>query len=204
MALKRFKSENGSSGQAGIVTTLSERAKLFIFAYSPTIRSLITWSDNALDILGVKDVDIARDGNLFLRHVHPDDRFLLMTDLETALKGEKDYRATYRWIRPDNNEVRWLHCRAGMVKRPEGNVFEGILLDLSEEFTGEVSRIAGPDSVQTILSAFPALVFTVDRDKRLLRINRKKDEQQFNFGDTGFRFEQFRIGRPILSAFSDD
>lgn len=186
-----------------LIDSLTDRADVFIFGYSPKLKSLLTWSKNAEQVLGVKDVAIARDGNLFLRHVHPDDRFLLMTDLEQALKGKSPYRATYRWIRPDNNEVRWLHCRAGISGSGDARIFDGMIVDLSNEFTGSVGKIAGPDSVATVLAAFPTTVFTVDSDLRLLRINRPRDEFPFNFGDPTFRLEAFRIGRPILSCFGD-
>ena len=142
-----------------------------------------------------------RDGNLFLRHVHPDDRFLLLTDLESALKGMEGYRATYRWIRPDNNEVRWLHCRATLNR--EAHLFEGMMIDLSDEFTGTVGAVAGPDSVSHVLSAFPALVFTLDADKRLVRTNRSRHLESFNFGDQKFNTRRFRIGRPWLDAFGN-
>ncbi|RMD86281.1 MAG: PAS domain-containing protein, partial [Candidatus Dadabacteria bacterium] len=188
---------------ADIIDALVTRSSIFIFSYSPSYKTLIAWSENAEQVLGVKDIEIARDGNLFMRHVHPDDRYLLLTDLEEALKGKSPYRATYRWIRPDTDETRWLHCRAGLRKVNGEELFEGIIIDLSDEFTGETSFIAGPDSVQSVISAFPALVFTVDRDKRLLRINRKPGKLTFNFGDEGFKFSLLKIGRPLLDCFSD-
>lgn len=187
-----------------LISSLTDQAHVFIFAYAPRRKTLLAWSRNAKEVLGVKDVAIARDGNLFLRHVHPDDRFLLFTDLEAALRGQGPYRATYRWIRPDTNEVRWLHCRAGLSERDGEAVFEGIIVDLSSEFTGAVGMIAGPDSVGAIFAAFPTTVFTTDRDLRLLRINRSGEGGPgFNFGDPGFRPELFTVGRPILDAFAD-
>ncbi|MCO6431631.1 MAG: response regulator [Deltaproteobacteria bacterium] len=192
----------GGSGGA-LVQSLTSTAKLFIFAYSPRARSLITWSDNAPSILGVKDTTIARDANLFLRHVHDDDRFLLLTDLEEALKGGREYRATYRWIRPDNNELRWLHCRAAITQRDEESLFEGIILDLTDEFTGEIAHIAGPDSIATLMAAFPTMVFTLDRDMRILRLNCPDNMREFTFGDQQFHRENFKIGRTFLDCFKD-
>lgn len=186
-----------------LMEALSSESEIFIFAYSPQQKCLTAWSKNSERILGVKDVSIARDGNLFLRHVHPDDRFLLLTDLETALQGSAPYRATYRWVRPDNNEVRWLHCRASLQNRGELALFEGMIIDLSSEFTGSVGRMAGPDCVETVLAAFPTIVFTVDADLRLLRINRPRHGVPFNFGDPHFRPELFKIGRPLLACFEN-
>ena len=192
-----------SWGGSNVIRTLTESAGIFVFSYSPTHKSLVTWSSNAPAVLGTKDANIARDANLFLRHVHPDDRFLLMTDLEHALKGDGDYRATYRWIRPDNNEVRWLHCRGALVKYDSEELFEGIVIDMSDEFTGSVGKLAGPDSVTTILAALPVMVFTLDRDLRLLRINRPPEYPAFDFGDPEFKVELFRIGHPLMECFSD-
>lgn len=207
MSLKNFDpAGSGETVQVSgghLIDTLTSRARIFLFSYSIKYKSVISWSDNSAEVLGVKDFAIARDGNLFLRHVHPDDRYLLMTDLEQALNQKKEYRATYRWIRPDNNEVRWLHCRAGSSSHEGDILFEGMIIDLSNEFTGEVSQLAGPDSVGAILAAFPAMVFTIDRDMRLLRINRSRFKEGFDFGDPNFKLEQFRIGRPLLSSFSD-
>ena len=198
------KNNTSNNNQSSFIEALTTRGQLFLFSYSPQYRSLVSWSENAKDVLGVADAAIASDGNLFLRHVHPDDRFLLMTDLEDALKGNSPYRATYRWIRPDTNEIRWLHCRAAMNTDAAGmKVFEGYLVDLSEEFTGEVSRIAGPDSLQSVLSAFPTFVFTVDKDLRLIRINRSNREKTFHFGDPKFQASKFKIGRSLLDAISD-
>lgn len=248
--------------ESSLVRLLTERGGFFVFSYSPSLRSLVSWSDNALEVLGVQDVSIVRDGNLFLRHVHPDDRFLVLSDLEKALASGSEYRATYRWVRPDTNEVRWLHCRAQLTSRANetkntniweapdvvqpdvvqpdvGNksnhlrqkirivpaplkqpdaiqsnqssdlkaeanksrFFEGIVLDLSSEFTGSVGALAGPDSLATVLASFPLLVFTLDPDFRLLRMNRSQDSQSFDFGDPAFNHASMRMGRPFLDCF---
>ncbi len=186
-----------------LVNLLVKDSNLFLFSYSIEKRSLLFWSDNAEKVLGVKDIAIARDANLFLRHVHPDDRFALLTELEEAFRGQAPYRATYRWIRPDTDETRWLHCRAQMHEMQNEKSLDGIIMDLSEEFTGEMSRIAGPDSVQTLLAALPTLVFTIDRDLRVLRINRSDGNSIFNFGDDKFRFNEVRIGRPLFNSFGN-
>ncbi len=193
----------GSFSGATIISSLTENGHLFLFSYSLDQKALISWSNNAAELLGVSDRSIAFDGNLFLRHVHPDDRFILLSDLEKALRGEASYRATYRWIRPDNNEVRWLHCRAALTQQMELSLFEGIIIDLSPEFTGPDARLAGPDSVAPILAALPTIVFTLDKDLRLLRINRPEGTVPFNFGDPDFNTKAFRIGKAFLPCFSD-
>ncbi len=196
------KNQSNHSGQT-LVDLLVRNTALFIFSYSVKKRTLLFWSENAESILGVKDVAIARDANLFLRHVHPDDRFALLTELESAISGNKPYRATYRWIRPDTDEVRWLHCRARSAEHEGERTLDGSIMDLSREFTGEMSRMAGPDSVQSLLAALPTLVCTIDRDLRVIRVNRADGGQIFNFGDEKFRFEDVRIGKPLFELLSN-
>ena len=198
--------ENSGSkaDNSDLVSTLTDKADFFIFSYSPSAKTLVSWSDNSEKILGAKDVSIARDGNLFLRHAHPDDRFVLLGELEKALRGESSYRCTYRWIRPDNNEIRWMHCRAALTKRGGEELLEGIILDLSGEFTGSTGKLAGLDSVNTILAAFPIMVFTLDKDLRIARMNRPAESSVFSFGDSDFKANNFRIGRPLLDCFADE
>ena len=194
-----------ASSSGNIISALTDHGHIFIFSYSLKRKALVSWSKNAEELLGVRDSDVAMDGNLFLRHVHPDDRFVLLNDLERALKGEIGYRCTYRWIRPDNNELRWLHCR-GALTEPLAlgeALFEGIIMDLSAEFTGPVARLAGPDSLTSILAAFPTTVFTLDNDLRIFRINRTKDQEPFSFGNAGFDVSQFKPGKVFLSGFLD-
>jgi nitrogen-specific signal transduction histidine kinase/ActR/RegA family two-component response regulator len=194
--------QNPTPGRT-IIDLLVNNTELFIFSYSIKKKSLLFWSENAEKILGVKDVAIARDANLFLRHVHPDDRFALLTELESAFSGNGAYRATYRWIRPDSDEIRWLHCRAQTSEHDGEKTLDGSIIDLSREFTGEMSKMAGPDSVQSLLAALPTLVCTIDRDLRVIRLNRADGGQIFNFGDDQFKFEDVRIGRPLFGLLSN-
>lgn len=196
-------SETSPNG-ATLVELLVNNSGLFLFSYSVQRRSLEFWSENAEQILGVKDIAIARDANLFLRHVHPDDRFALLTELETAISGKGSYRATYRWIRPDSDENKWLHCRANLNDSANGKTLDGIIIDLSQEFTGEMSRLTGPDSIQSVIAALPTLVCTVDRELRVVRINKADGGQIFNFGDENFRFEDVKIGRPLFKSFGNE
>ena len=133
------------SSEKPLVDLLAISSEFFIFSYSAALKSLVTWSDNARVVLGVDDRRIARDGNLFLRHVHQDDRFQLQNDLENALAGKFSFRATYRWIRPDNNEQRWLHCRAALKRANHSELLEGIILDISD---GRRSNRRGSDHLR--------------------------------------------------------
>jgi len=197
--------KNPASAWSGsqIVDFLTDQSKVFLFAYSLNLKNLVACSPNAAEVLGVKEFSIVREGNLFLRYVHDDDRFQLVNELESAIAGKRPYRVTYRWVRPDNNELRWLHCRASRVERPEGPALEGMIVDLSHEFTGYEGKFAGPDSIASVLASFPIMVFTLDRDLRIVRINRAADGSAFNFGDNEFDQNNFQVGRSLLECFKN-
>lgn len=185
----------------GAVATLAERTGFFLFVYSPETRALLSWSDNAKTILGVKDIAIARDANLFLRYVHPEDRFVHLNALEAALAGTAPYRATYRWLRPDTDELRWLHCRADLVERDGERLFEGAILDLSTELASAGALRGAPDSLEAVAAALPFTLITLDRDLRIVR--QKLADPPLDFGDPGFGRAALTPGRNLLDGFTD-
>jgi CheY-like chemotaxis protein len=189
---------NGSD----LINTLTNKAGWFIFSYSPQYKSLISWSPNALEVLGAKDTDIARDGNLFLRYLHPDDRFELLTDLEKCLRGEKEYRATYRWIRPDTDQMRWLHCRASLETHEDIDLFEGGIIDLSRELE-TYGGLSASGSLESILDAFSHYVIILDKDLRILNIIQPEGIPAFNFEDDQFRLDSLHTGKSLLDCFSN-
>jgi CheY-like chemotaxis protein len=139
-----------------LIDSLTDRSQIFLFTYSPQYRSMLSWSKNAPRVLGVSDPSIARDRMLFLRHVHPDDRLFLLSELARSLKERREFVVTYRWIRPDSGEIRMLHCRASNSTRPDDPVFEGVILDISNEFPSAMGR-AGE---QHFLDQYLSLDFT--------------------------------------------
>lgn len=135
LTLNVFRSIDEESCRLGaggsVISSLTRDAGLFIFSFSPEYRSLISWSDNAQSILGVSDISIMRGGDLFLRYVHNDDRFATLSSLEQALSKKENYCSIYRWIRPDNNELRWLYCRATHREVGNSSLLEGFIMDIS-------------------------------------------------------------------------
>ena len=191
------------SNDKPLIELLALTSEFFVFSYSPSLKSLITWSDNAKSILGVDEGRIARDGNLFLRHVHLDDRYQLQNDLESALEGKTAFRATYRWIRPDRNEQRWLHCRAVLNKSNATEIFEGIILDISDELAGPLKYFSGSESLHSVLSALPGIVVILDTDLRITRLSQPSESKDFGFGDFSFKHDFFKVGQSFMSCFSD-
>lgn len=186
----------------GLIESLTTRSGLFIFSYCPKRRALRCWSSNASEVLGVRDNEIATEGNLFLKYAHPEDRFALLTDLERALADGSPYEATYRWIRPDRNETRWLHCRGALAADPLEPLFEGCILDVSE--TVQRMGVEPQADTRALLAAFPNLFCVLDLDLRVTRLHLPQSAHQFTFGDPAFRIDRFRIGCAFLECFADE
>lgn len=183
-----------------LVHALTHHNKLFFFSYSPRLKSLVSWSSNCRELLGISEAALARDANLFLRHTHHEDRFKLLPALESALRDGTNYRVTYRWIRPDNKELCWLHCRAKLSRYDNENLFEGVILDLTEELHTQFNN-SGPDSEQNLLDALPFPIGILDADLRLSQLSATL--QHLTFGDPDFLSDNFQIGRHFLRCFKN-
>lgn len=61
----------------------------------------ITWSDEIFRIFGHEPGDFKPTYEAFLNTIHPDDRDLVMTHIDRALKREKGYNLDHRIVLPD-------------------------------------------------------------------------------------------------------
>jgi len=95
---------------------------------------LITWSDEALKILG-----LSRDQGPFgidahLARVHPDDREMMRRVYETAQAGGSPWTVEYRIVR-EEGDVRWLRSQGEVEKDPNGRPIgaSGVFRDITRD-----------------------------------------------------------------------
>jgi PAS domain S-box-containing protein len=95
-------------------------------------------SDELYRICAIDPLDF--DGSLaaYLESVHPDDRFDVMTGLETAIGTATQYRGEYRVVRGEG-EVLWVEARGDPVLGDGGKALalRGICQDLTERRLAE-------------------------------------------------------------------
>lgn len=65
----------------------------------------LKWSDEIFRIFGVDPAEYEPTYENFLQAVHPDDRQTVVTAVEVALRGERDYSVEHRVVRPDGREL---------------------------------------------------------------------------------------------------
>ena len=77
---------------------------------------LVRHNDRWVDILGMDPALVHGTVDEFSALLHPDDRELVMVELNACLAGRKPYRSEHRMVRPDG-EVIWVLDRGDVVER---------------------------------------------------------------------------------------
>jgi PAS domain S-box-containing protein len=100
----------------------------------------------------------------FYGTVHPDDRERIREASGSARVEAGHTELTYRIIRPDG-EIRWIHDRAlGVGADSETSRFVGISRDITERKHREQDLTESEETVESLLSEVPMVLFTFDAD----------------------------------------
>jgi PAS domain S-box-containing protein len=99
---------------------------------------ILWWSDELYRIFGLDKDEVKLTMDLFIQHVHPEER----DELLEAINKKLPYRKVCRIIRADN-EVRYIKEEAAQIKDPEGNItlIRGTAQDITEAKLAETKRI---------------------------------------------------------------
>lgn len=110
-----------------------ESTNLGTWEYNPRTGELY-WSKECRNIYGIPDGQPATF-ELFLAHIHPEDRPWVEEEVKKAMdpSGEGDYDLTYRIIRLDDHESRWIKAQGAVYFDEEQAVrFIGTVVDINE------------------------------------------------------------------------
>ncbi|MEN9395647.1 MAG: hypothetical protein RLZ81_177, partial [Pseudomonadota bacterium] len=134
-----------------------------------TRQSPVIWSDETYRIFGVppgSPVSL----QVFMDHVHPDDRVELEQRWRQAIKGQR-YDVEFRIL--VGADVRWIHSQLDIVfdrhGRPERCV--GSLQDITERWRSEQAQRIGKDHLTALIEAIPDAIFFKDGQGRWLITN---------------------------------
>lgn len=190
-----------ASGLSSLNSVGAKSPGVLAFTYDPETSSVTRSTPNAQEVLGVSQQHLSIHGALFLAYVHPADRFSTEVLLDSALRNGTPYVATYRWIRPDSNEVRFVHCRA--VKDPDNGLFTGIVLDI----TAETPKIrAGGDLALGIGDLFQHLSLpgiTLDQELTIRSVHLEAHHPGLSLGISELDYDKLRPGSSILDCVSN-
>jgi PAS domain S-box-containing protein len=101
----------------------------------------VRWTDEMFRIYGLEPGSSEVTYEVYLSHVHPDDRFIAARNVSSALETGIPFASDYRILRPDG-EVRWLHSRGRLTSDDEGRPVKmtGICHDITDRRQAEDDR----------------------------------------------------------------
>ncbi|MGC2197923.1 MAG: PAS domain S-box protein [Terriglobales bacterium] len=145
--------------------------------------------------LGFSQSEWLEDPVLWYQQIHPDDKQRWSVEASEMFLSGKPLRSAYRVI-ARNGRVVWFHCEAKMICRPDGNPWfiHGIAFDITDLKQTEQELQEERNVVSAILDTVAALVIVVDREGRIVRLNRACEQM------TGKSFAQAR-GKCIWDLF---
>lgn len=181
-------SEHSSLHPPGVLT----------FTYNSETSSVTESTPNTIEVLGVAPQHLSIHGALFLAYVHPADRFSTEVLLDAALRDGTPYVSTYRWIRPDSNEVRFIHCRATRI--PATPLFKGMMIDI----TPEAAKLrAEGDLALSIGDLFRHLALpgiTLDSELIIRAVHLEPHHPSLSLGVTDLDYEKLRPGVSLVDC----
>ncbi|MDH5297577.1 MAG: response regulator [Desulfobulbaceae bacterium] len=131
----------------------------------------LLWSDETYRIFGWEGREVCPDYQCFLEAVHPDDRELVETAVDHALRTrEAEYAVEYRLVRPDGSE-RVVQERGRVIRDEPGAPLRmvGIVLDITERVKAredlELYR------VMIEKTADPVFLIDIEDDFRMAYVN---------------------------------
>lgn len=110
-----------------------ESTNLGTWEYHPQSGELY-WSKECREIYGIPDGETPTFA-VFSEHIHPEDRTWVETDIQKAMDpaGEGQYDLSYRIIRFDNGESRWIKAQGAVYFEQDQAVrFIGTVVDIHE------------------------------------------------------------------------
>ena len=102
------------------------------------LANTISWSDQLLEIYGLRPGQFKGTLQEFIGFIHPDDRPQVRASISAALKSGKHFSHEERIIRPDGS-IRHLHSVGEVVRDESGAAVRmlGICLDVTERKQAE-------------------------------------------------------------------
>ena len=100
-----------------------------------------TWSDQLFRIYGYEPGDIEASYDVFLQHIHPDDREMVKATHQRAYATGEPYEMIERIVRPDG-EVRYLASNGQVVTDDNGTPirFRGTCIDITARIKAEQAQ----------------------------------------------------------------
>jgi len=117
----------------GYLAESQRLANTGIWAYDPTTKKALYWSDEMYRIHGLDPQQDPPTTEAFLEHVHPEDRESVREVMLNAVREKMEYEVEHRVILPDGT-IKHVHALGHPVQNRSGDVVEvvGSAVDVTE------------------------------------------------------------------------
>ncbi len=109
------------------------QASEIVYIYVCDMKTDLTrWSENAVDYFNLPGEYIYNTAEVWMQHIHPDDRAVYLEDISAVFGGTRaKHNCKYRALNKYGNYV-WVECKGSVIKDGDGApaVFAGIMTRL--------------------------------------------------------------------------
>lgn len=95
----------------------------------------VVWNEQHFIMLGIHPDDEERNAGFFIRFVHPDDKQIVADALQEAIERTGVYFTTFRIIRADNEEIRWVTGYGRVIEHQDNKAVRmiGVMYDITDQ-----------------------------------------------------------------------
>ncbi|CAN1210602.1 histidine kinase [Tumidithrix helvetica PCC 7403] len=129
--------------------------------------NILTWDDRMYELYGITPDRFTSVYNAWASSLHPDDRPIAETAIQTALTGEKDYDPEFRVVHPDGN-IRYIKAYALVQRNDRGEPQHmiGVNLDITDRKLAESKLLQTTAQLEASNRELEAFAYSVSHDLR--------------------------------------
>ena len=157
---------------------------------------VVQWSSQMFRIHGYEPGEVAPSYEVFISHVHPDDRSLVAEQIQRLIQDPQPFEWQHRLLRRDGTTI-VIHTRGFVRQTTAGLVFVGIGQDVTDRVRAVEARLAAKAKLRSIFQAMNDVVMVLSREGRYLEIPATNAELLY-------RPPQELLGRLVHDVFAKD
>lgn len=180
--LQRLAMESSLRESEELFWQMTETVSEVFWATTPERNRFLYISPAFEKVWGVSCDDLYQDPNLFLLPVHPEDQDLPGSVLAEMHRSRSPTEVVFRLLRSDRS-LRWIRDRAFPVLDPSGEISHivGFAVDITDERMAREALRQSEERLRDLFNQSPDIILTVDREGKVLFINRSTPELASDF-----------------------
>jgi PAS domain S-box-containing protein len=159
------------------------------------------WNDKMYELFGFDQKENANILQQSKEAIHPEDRLLVETEMQSRLSQQAPVDLVFRIIRADNGKVRYMQTSARLINNPLQQPVKviGTMLDITERVEQAQEILRQKNLLQKLFDNLPVMVALFDAKGRFVLINKEWERL------LGWTVEEtLRKGGSLLREFYPD